>query len=80
MIRYSCQDLSIASLFCDFCALTGNEKRMQFALKLAEEWKERKSGLAPFVSHRPPRAFFFCLPPMLPTGSHRPFQWRGAGA
>ena len=63
MIRYSCQDLSIASLFCDFCALTGNEKRMQFALKLAEEWKERKSGLAPFLSHRPPRAFFFLPPP-----------------
>lgn len=80
MIRYSCQDLSIASLFFDFCALTGNEKRMQFDLKIAGGWKERKSGLAPFLSHRPPRAFCFCLRPMLPTGSHRPFQYRGAGA
>ena len=59
MIRYSCQDLSIASLFFDFCALTGNEKRMQFDLKIAGGWKERKSGLAPFLSHRPPQAFFF---------------------
>ena len=57
----------MASLFCDFCALTGyNEQRMEFALKLGGGWKERKSGLSPFLSHRSPRAFFFasasCFP------------------
>ena len=53
---------------------------MEFALKLAGGWKERKSGLSPSLSHRPPRAFFFCLRPMLPTGSHGPSQRRRAGA
>ena len=58
----------MASLFCDICALTAttNKEWNSRTLKLAGGWKERKSGLSPFLSHRSPRAFFFASAPCFP--------------
>lgn len=59
------------------CHYWYNEQRMEFALKLAGGWKERKSGLAPFLSHRPPRAFFFVSAQCFPLAHTGLFRGEG---
>ena len=56
MIRYSCQWLpsSVTSV-----PLLVQRTKNGIGVKISWRMEGEKSGLAPFLSHRPPRAFFF---------------------